>query len=328
MLSEWLDSTTVPLRMAAALGVSFLFAAGYFYAARLSDKARSVALLVTSTAILAAPLLIPRELPSLRLIGALWSITLWVKVFDLHFAPRCGPTRLVIWVTHLPNPVAIVWRKLPLEPGYSLAIELLRFAVGGGLFLLGLVTMQFLWRSYWPDKPFAIEHVAKVSALFLTITAGAYALAAALRLAGGRAREAMDWPFLAATPADFWRRYNRPAQQFLYEDLFKPFGGRQHARRATLLTFFISGLIHEYVFAIPTVKLQAYQMTFFMLHGLAVARTVTLRPKGAARAFATIATLCFTLASTVLFFASFDEIMPFYSAGFPDWLRDWTILAW
>jgi hypothetical protein len=328
MFSEWLDHSAPDLRMLSALGLSFLFAASFFYAARLPHTLRTLVLLLTSMAILAAPLLISREHPGLRLIGTLWSITLWVKVFDLHMAPLQGPTRFSSWLAHLPGPLAIVWRKLSLEPRYALANEWTRFAAGGALFIFGLAAMRSIWQSDWTDKPFAVEHVLKVCAVLLTITAGAYALAAALRLTGARVREAMDWPFLAATPADFWRRYNRPAQQFLYEDFFKPLGGRQHPLRATLLTFFLSGLIHEYVFAIPTCKLQAYQMSFFLLNGLAVAATVRWRPKGPSRAVATVATLFFMLATALIFFASFNEILPFYSAGFPHWLRDWTILRW
>src|SRR5258708_7726703 len=48
------------------------------------------------------------------------------------------------------------------------------------------------------------------------------AAVAVWRLLGGTARDPMNNPFASRTPADFWRRYNRPAQQFLYEDPFRP----------------------------------------------------------------------------------------------------------
>jgi hypothetical protein len=64
-------------------------------------------------------------------------------------------------------------------------------------------------------------------------------------LSGGVARDYMDNPFVARTPADFWRRYNRPMQQFFWEDIFKPVGGLRAPVRATLWVFAVSAVIHE-----------------------------------------------------------------------------------
>jgi hypothetical protein len=41
-------------------------------------------------------------------------------------------------------------------------------------------------------------------------------------MGGGSARDYMDRPFLARTPAEFWRRYNRNVQQFFLHDVFNP----------------------------------------------------------------------------------------------------------
>jgi hypothetical protein len=35
------------------------------------------------------------------------------------------------------------------------------------------------------------------------------------------------------------------------------------------------------------------------------------------------ATLCFNLVSSVLFFASVNGLVPFYSRGLPGWLQGW-----
>jgi hypothetical protein len=328
MVMTWLASRSGLELLIAAGAISFLAAGTFFFTTRLSRFGRSIALVIVNAIVLGAPLLVPAENRGLRLIGTLWAITMWVKIFDLYIAPLRGPRRLVQWLVHLPGFLTVVWRKLPEEPRYGLANELARLILGGGGFAVGLVAMSETWNFYWLDQPFGGEHVAKVSTLFLTLTAGAYAVAAGTRLAGLMARDAMDWPFLAATPADFWRRYNRPAQQFLYEDIFKQVGGWRHPVRATLLTFFVSGLVHEYVFAIPVGAIQAYQMTFFILHGVAVAATLRARPQGLWRLAATFFTLTFTLLTAVIFFASFNEVVPFYSSAFPAWLHDWTVFRW
>jgi hypothetical protein len=328
MVMSWLASLSGLEGLIAACAFSYLTATAFFFSTRLSRLGQSIAVVVASSVVLGMPLLVPSENRGLRLIGTLWAICLWVKVYDLYVAPSQGPGRFIQWLAHLPSCLSIVWRKLHLEPRYTLTNELTRLILGAAGFVAGLMIMRQLWNVYWLDQAFALEHAAKVSVLILTLTAGAYALAAGMRLARLPARDAMDWPFIAATPADFWRRYNRPAQQFLYEDIFKRVGGWRYPVRATLLTFFISGLIHEYVFAIPIGAIQAYQMTFFMLQGVAVASTIRVRPEGIWRPLATMLTLTFMLSTAVLFFASFNGIMAFYSPSFPSWLDDWTVIRW
>jgi D-alanyl-lipoteichoic acid acyltransferase DltB (MBOAT superfamily) len=144
-------------------------------------------------------------------------------------------------------------------------------------------------------------------------------LGAAWSLLGGRGRDFMDNPFAARTPADFWRRYNRPVHQFLAEDVFVPAGGRRFPFRGALLAFVLSALIHEYVFSIPIGRIQGFQTTFFLLQGLAVAATMRLRPRGLAAAACVVATFAFNMATGVLFFASVNELLPFYRNSVPLW---------
>ena len=53
-------------------------------------------------------------------------------------------------------------------------------------------------------------------------------------------------------------------------------------------------------------------MAFFLIQGVAVALTARLDPKGWWRAVGIAATLAFNLATGTLFFASMDEVVPFY----------------
>jgi D-alanyl-lipoteichoic acid acyltransferase DltB (MBOAT superfamily) len=133
----------------------------------------------------------------------------------------------------------------------------------------------------------------------------------------------MDAPLLAPTPAEFWRRYNRPVQQFFHENVFKPAGGMRSPIRATLIVFAVSALVHEYVFGITLGRVQGYQTLFFLLQGCAAAATVRVRPAGWRFWPWFAATWIFNLATSLLFFASLNGVMPFYSRELPRWLAGW-----
>lgn len=178
-----------------------------------------------------------------------------------------------------------------------------------------------LFRLDWEGLPFALEHTGKVSVFCLTVLPVTVAAASIWRLLGGVARDSMDHPLLASTPADFWRRYNRPVQQFFYEDVFKPVGGIRSPIGATFLVFALSAIIHEYVFDIAVGQVQGYQAVFFMVQGCAVVVTMRLRPKQAIPLTWIIGTILFNLATSVFFFASMNGVVRFYSRGLPSFLH-------
>jgi D-alanyl-lipoteichoic acid acyltransferase DltB (MBOAT superfamily) len=123
-----------------------------------------------------------------------------------------------------------------------------------------------------------------------------------------------SFPLLAATPAEFWRRWNQPAQQFFRAYAAAPLGGMRRPIRSTLGTFALSAAGHEYIFSVAAGRLQGYQFAFFMLHGLAVIATLRLRPQGWRRVPCIVAMLTFLVATTVLFGWSLNEIVPIYDA--------------
>jgi D-alanyl-lipoteichoic acid acyltransferase DltB (MBOAT superfamily) len=169
-----------------------------------------------------------------------------------------------------------------------------------------------LWRQDWSAIPFALEHALKVFSVVLAVVLIADASVALYRLLGGKALDPMRNPLAARTPADFWRRWNRPAQQFLQEYAFVPAGGFRRAVRATLVTFGVSGLFHEYVFGIAAGRIRGYQVLFFSLQGCAVAATMRIRPSGRISSLWIVGTVMFNLATSVLFFQSVDALFPFY----------------
>ncbi len=296
-----------------AIAVILAASCGFFPALRLSRGRRLIVLGPVTLAILTAPLLIGGEWRPARLLVAILAVGEAVKLFDLHHGSRPGERPgFGAFVVFLVNPFSVVYRKLGSEPRPGRRADLIRFGLGGAEAMLGASLLVLAFGVEWRGRPFAVEHSAKALAFFLMLVPGLTMASALWRLVGGRGRDFMENPFAAKTPADFWRRYNRPAQQFFREDVFKPMGGARHPLRIALATFAVSALLHEYAFDIGAGRVQGYQSAFFLLQGVAVVATGKVRPKGPARFAGMAATLAFNLASGLLFFASLDEIVPFY----------------
>lgn len=303
-----------------AVSTSLVTAALFFPALRMSRPGRMVVLGLLLLIILLTPRLIPPPYRFARFLASAFAVALVVKLDDLHVGADLGHRPgLRSFLAFLPNPTSVVLRRLDDEPRPSRREDLLRLAKASAAAIAGAIILITVFYVDWRRWPFAVEHVAKVVAFFLMLVPSGAAVAAVWRLLGGKTREPMDNPFIASTPADFWRRYNRPAQQFFAEDVFKPLGGLRAPIRATLATFAVSAVLHEYVFGIAIERVQGYQTAFFLLQGVAVVATLRIRPKGWRQVPWIAATLAFNLASSTLFFASLDEVVPFYarrSAGY------------
>jgi hypothetical protein len=251
-------------------------------------------------------------------------VVIVVKLFDFrHEVQRGTQPNWSVFVGFLLNPFVHVRRCLPTEPRPSARTDLLGI-VGGALGLVaGVAVLRVLSRIDWEAWPFLVEHGSKVIAFFLAVLSGLACASASWRLLGGMARNYMANPFAARTPADFWRRYNRNMHQFFWKDIFVSVGGLRSPVRATLLVFILSAIIHEYIFGIAIGRVQGYQTAFFLLQGLAVAGTARMKVRGWKAMAWTTGTLGFNLVSSVLFFASLNGIVPFYSHELPVWLTGW-----
>jgi hypothetical protein len=258
-----------------------------------------------------SPCLIPPTSNPLRFIATLVSIAFLPKLYDVHHASRLfQEMSLRSYLAYLPNGFWLVLRR---EPGrVPMKCDLRRLAVRVPGALLAVLLVMGLWRQDWSEVPFAFEHAGKVAAVILAVVLIGNTAAAGYRLLGGRALDPMANPMAARTPADFWRRWNRPAQQFLAEYGFAPAGGLRRVTRATLTTFVVSGLIHEYVFGIASGRIQGRQLLFFSLQGCATLATLRARPTGPRSIVWIAGTALFNLTTSVLFFQSVDDVLPFY----------------
>jgi hypothetical protein len=289
-----------------------LAAALAFYSLRgHGGRTRKLAWLGSSVVVALSPCLVPLSAKPLRLVASLCAITFVVKLYDVFREPELAE-RLDLWsfLANLPNGYWLVLRR---EPGRMPATrDLRRLGWAGPASLLSLLWGAIVWNVEWSTVPFAIEHALKASAVIFAVILIGNASAAGYRLLGGTALDPMANPITARTPAEFWRRWNRPAQQFLNEYAFRPAGGFRNAVRATMVTFGVSGLVHEYVFGIAAGRIQGCQLLFFLLQGCAAAATMRVRPSGRISVVWIAGTLVFNLATAVLFFQSVDAVLPFY----------------
>ncbi len=284
------------------------------------------ALLIGLVAIMASPWLVDADHRLHRFLVAISSSTVAVKVVDawLDARFRAAPTWRQ-YVAFVANPFTHVRRWLPFERVHSKRESLVRLVSQATTSVIGGLLLALSFGVDWRGLPFIVEHAAKTAAFMVTVCCGVTALAALWRLAGARARDVMDAPLLARTPADFWRRYNRNMQQFFWRDLFGVAGGRRSPARAFMLVFGVSALLHEFIFFAAIGRVQGYQLAFFAVQGVAAMLTARVEPKGRAAIAWVAATLVFNLVSSMLFFASIHAVVPFYSVDLPDGLRGWLL---
>jgi hypothetical protein len=269
----------------------------------------------------AVPLWIPGSEPVYRLPATLVTVAMLVKLYDLHVGGVRPP--FVEFLPYLFNVFLLVYRRrhVVTQSHRNKELRALAWAM-----VKTAVALPFcIWAFWvpWDGVPLLLEHTAKVVTIFLVIEPGCRVFASLWRLSGQTAHEFMDAPMLASTPAEFWRRYNRPVQQFFHDDLFLPWGGRRAPVRVTFAAFFASGLVHEYVFGIIIGRVQGYQALFFLIQGLAVIATLRVHPRGGMKWIARAATLTFNLVVSVLFFANLNQFLPFYSRPLP-----WPLAGW
>ena len=237
------------------------------------------------------------------------------KLLDMHFGVRSNERPPFIeYAVFVFNPFWVVRRLRPPDTNWFNDARLLVVRVA--LFLVAYAAcLAMFTRVEWSQYPFEIEHAAKALVVMPLMIITANLASAAYRVCGGRGLDFMNpFPLLAATPAEFWRRWNRPAQQFFRTYASDVVGGARRPARAILATFAVSAIGHEYIFSVAAGRLQGYQTAFFMLHGVAVVGTLRARPKGARCIPWIIATLAFLVATTVLFGLSVNEIIPLYDA--------------
>jgi hypothetical protein len=315
------------IRFLIALAGAFGIALACYPALQAPDRRRFRILLVAQLLILICPLLVPEPARFLRQLAAIAAITFTVKLFDLHVGACTGhrPTLYRLGV-FLWNPFCLVDRRMKSHPDRFDAFVVSRLLWSVAATIAAAMLAVQVFRIDWTSYPFALEHVSKVVSFFLFLVPFTAVAEVGWRALIGPARDHMRNPFAARTPADFWRRYNRPVHEFFAADFFTPNasgtgrrGGGWPAAAAILLAFLVSAGVHEYVFAVPIGRVQGYQTAFFLIQGLAVAATARVKPRGWRVIPWVAATFAFNIVTGLLFFASLNHVVPMYQHRPPLW---------
>jgi hypothetical protein len=302
------------LSLAQGTAASFLLAGALVLAFRSAlrpdPRTRLAAVFLCGLPLLSLPLLVPLGAPGSALVRWLVAVhcgVAAVKLWDLHrgFAEH-GRPRLLAYLAFaaITTPFHLVFRRVWSEPGPGRRRNARRLARGALEIAAGVLALGAAFRADLGRFGFAADHTAKCLATYPVLDGICVFLAALFRLLGLPARDVNRDPILARTPAEWWRRYNRPVSQYFYEDVWMPAGGARAPARATLLCFLVSGLFHEYIFAVATVRITGYQVAFFALHGVAVVATARLRPRGWKAVAGALASNAFLVATLVFFAAS------------------------
>ena len=228
-----------------AILTSFAAALIFRFALDSNRIGRTTSWLVSSLVVASRSLFVPETALPHRFVAALVSVAVVVKLYDLFRQPKLAQRlTLTSYVSYLANWGWLVLRKPP--PGVPVDRDFKQLVLSIPLLILLGGLCKVVFSTDYSDVPFAVEHCLKVTTLVTVVILLANASARAWRLLGGRVLEPMLNPAVARTPADFWRRWNPPAQQFFQEYAFQASGGFHNPVRGILVSFAASGIVHEY----------------------------------------------------------------------------------
>ncbi len=267
-----------------------------------------------------------------RAFAELVAIDLAFKMID--FARQRGnrPERSIPFRDYLrslpPFPVLlVVFGERAKRPSARppIARELAIVALLGCVIAGAIVAVFAVDGSAAVQASFPLDQAIKLTLFLVTIESFSRMSWGLERMAGYGTRPIIDRCYLATTPGDFWRRYNRRVGRWLYLNVFRPSGGARAPVRGVFLAFFVSALFHEICFAIATSRFTGCQFAFFFLQAPAVAvsnrlQTAVDHAGPAVKAVSRGITVAWFYATSVLFFEGVDRIFPFVYANRPSWL--------
>ena len=137
-------------------------------------------------------------------------------------------------------------------------------------FLSG-VAILFAIRWVSPEHPYLVGWVGMIGIIFILHFGLFHLLSCAWRSAGVDARPLMNWPVRSVSVSEFWgRRWNTAFRDLTHRFLFRPLAARVGARRAILVGFLFSGLVHDAVISVPAGGGYGGPSVFFAVQGTAM----------------------------------------------------------
>jgi hypothetical protein len=315
-----------PTGLLVTLAVGYAAAILFFFARELRTGTRSFCFLSTSAVVLSSALVLDVDRVFVRYLAALILLIFLLHMWDLHLDPyRSTRLSLGAYMVFLAD---YAWSVARVADDYGINLTLrqrARDAVNSvaGLCLVSALAVG-LFKVNWAAYPFLVEHAVKSTCLAAWTIWAFHANTALWRLAGAPAARFTTRNVLwSYSPAESWRRWNRPMHRWLLENVYQPAGGRRNPHLATLAVFAVSGVLHEYLWDVSLRRVTGYTVAFFLLHGAATVLTRRFKPSGRLVVPAVILTFAFNTCSTVLLFIPINGRMPFYTNEVPKWLYLW-----
>lgn len=315
----------------AAVVMAYAYAVAVFPLLRVPTKVGRLLGVCAASLQLAFAFLIGADRMVLRGIAEFIGVDLLFKMIDYgrQFPSREGSaTSFQAYLRCLPPfPVlAVVFgdREKRLPAGPPLARELAIVCLTGCIIVGMFPAVEFASSIGALRACFPLNHAVKLAMFLVMIEAMSRFAWGLERLAGYNISPLIDKCYLATTPGEFWRRYNKRVGKWLYLNVFVPSGGRRAPIRGVFATFFVSAVLHEVAFAIATSRFTGYQFTFFILQAPAVAVSGWFQPMidragPALRTVARCVTILWFYVTSVFFFEGVNRIFPFVYGARP-WL--------
>lgn len=276
------------------------------------------------------PLLPPADFVRTRAMSALVAILLAFKILDFRrhcmTQPDDVPSRLEFLRYLIPFPLVLLFgpHRQRLAERVNPGPEFLRLIVSATLLVAVFLSLMHLQNELLLQASFLLDHCLKVGLFIVAVESLSAVLIAMERLAGYDTRPLSNHIFLSRTVAEFWLRYNTRVHDWLYHNIFQRAGGRRSPGRAVLLTYFVSGVFHEWMFGIATSRFDGYQFAFFMLQAPACLLSPRLqrlarRPSLFAKTLAHVITIGWFTLTSALFLHGVNRVFDFTYAA-KSWL--------
>ena len=257
----------------------------------------------------AIPFFLPVSGPLFRFVAMLFTCGMLIKALQFaagHVRPR-GKIDFVLFIF---TTIAVVRWETPRRPDLRRAA----FTLLIGLFQLGLVWLLVIVVPRL-DAGNPVQLFTTQLGLYFLVAGFNNLTAVKLSLRGLDHDDGFNNPFGSLTPGEFWgRRWNTLVSQLLHRYVFLPVGGRRHPMRGMLAAFAVSGVFHELLADVGTLKFNGGMLGYFLLQGGLVAvtsksrfvrRLVRDRP-----VLAWLLTTVLMLATGILFVRGMDGIDP------------------
>lgn len=196
-----------------------------------------------------------------------------------------------------------------LSPQFSSRMESFKMICRGAVpILAGIGIFILATKLDLSSKSFWLDHTFKVIAFLLFCFDGLFVfLMGFYRFLGGNSINLSNHPLRSATPAEFWRSYNRMASDYFNNYYYRHLKNKWAIAPAVMVTFLISGAIHVYMLFALTSRFNGYILTYFILSGIATVLTLKVRPEGIKRKAGICLTLAYHYFSLYFLFMGYND---------------------